>query len=124
MLAKVRSAARPAARGTVRVACVCGSCSWHVPEAWLRPSPGPDHSSREASPIQTCCCTPHMANAHTCPGQGSCDTTARWFRARFGAAMTGMRWLRLPEGVSAEDCNDRSADGVHGELARGIAVQA
>lgn len=38
--------------------------------------------------------------------------------------MTGMRWLRLPEGVSAEDCNDRSADGVHGELARGIAVQA
>lgn len=126
---------RPAWRrmeSAVRVACLCGSCSWHIPTAWLAastphlrqavgdeaassPLPGPN------ARLVSCACNAKNCMGSCCPTRGHCESYTRWLRARFGVTESQLRWLWLPEGVDARDYADGGANGV---LARGLQQQA
>eukprot|EP00429_Kryptoperidinium_foliaceum_P049433 CAMPEP_0176121960 /NCGR_PEP_ID=MMETSP0120_2-20121206/61406_1 /TAXON_ID=160619 /ORGANISM="Kryptoperidinium foliaceum, Strain CCMP 1326" /LENGTH=422 /DNA_ID=CAMNT_0017456545 /DNA_START=18 /DNA_END=1283 /DNA_ORIENTATION=- len=87
-------------QGMVRIACLCGGCSWHVTPEWLTRAP-----EEQPEPLRALAGDPYL----------------RWLRARFGVGLERLHWLELPEGVFADDCSDCTT---YGSLTRGIAVQA
>jgi len=95
-----RRGARQRCQGTVRVACICGCCSWHVPAEWI-----------EAAPEETPPALRHVAG----------EAYLRWLGARFGVGVSRIRWLLLPEAVNAQAYSDSSS---YGSLTRGISIQA
>jgi len=119
-----RRAAWARCEGTVRVACICGSCSWHIPTAWF----GTLASSAEPAPwlggrarVVSCACSQHSPEAVCCPSPGHCESYMRWLHARFGVSTRSVRWLWLPEGAGVGDHSDCEDSGV---LTRGIKAQA
>jgi len=121
--------------GTARVACLCGSCSWHIPTAWLAAAPAAqalssdgDLSSGSGSVwpgqharVVACTCSAQSLAARRCPNRGNCESYLRWLRARFGVAAQSVWWLWLPEGTDARGYSDGEASGV---LSRGLHLQA
>ncbi|CAE8742440.1 unnamed protein product [Polarella glacialis] len=113
----------------VRVSCLCGSCCWFVPAAWLTPPPpasGEARSGRACTVEKvSCCCTFASISSGTqasrCPTPGCCESYTRWLTARCGISIPSLRWLWLPAGMTATDCNSGPGGGL---LARGIAAQA
>jgi len=109
-----RSCAWRQCQSAVRVSCLCGSCSWHIPHAWLAKSNG-------TSPgVMTCTCSPQSPDSSHCPNRGHCQSYLRWLRARFGIEASSMRFLWLPRG-EAESFGDNDSSG---SLTRGIPTQA
>lgn len=110
--------------GMVRISCMCGSCSWHVPSSWLAeaalmPSVASEHGSRRDPHVRavSCSCNARSQAASSCPSRGSCESYICWLQARFGVTIPSVHWLWLPEGIGAEDCSD----GPHsGALSRGL----
>lgn len=113
----------------VRVACLCGSCCWFVPAAWLQAQncdgkAAGDESCRKSTFAEklSCACSHASGGGDSrCPNRGGCESYIRWLQARCGVSISSVRWLYLPKGVSAADCNSGPGGGV---IARGLAEQA
>lgn len=112
---------------TVRIACICGSCSWYIPFAWLPPSykdPSrssssvPKSSGRQQASLAECSCTQHSPTADECPNKGHCHNYLEWFRGKFGIDLKQIRWLWLPPSAGDE------CDGRRFEPTRGLHVCA
>mmetsp|Transcript_13390 Transcript_13390/g.23307 ORF Transcript_13390/g.23307 Transcript_13390/m.23307 type:complete len:343 (+) Transcript_13390:1-1029(+) len=124
-----RRAALRRREGTIRIACFCGSCSWHVPAKWLLEAQAAAPATPEASTVWpgpharlvSCTCNGKSSVAHRCPSHGNCESYVRWLRARFGVTSQNVRWLWLPEGVDAHNYSDDVAGSV---LTRGLKAQA
>lgn len=124
-----RRAALRRREGTIRIACFCGSCSWHIPAKWLseaRAAPQTTHEPSTAWPgpharLVSCSCNAKSSSASRCPSHGNCESYVRWLRARFGVTSQTVRWLWLPEGVDAYSYSDGTSSGV---LTRGLKAQA
>lgn len=118
-------------RGRVRVACLCGSCSWRLPASWLASLPSAPPPSPGVGPAAfpgphacatSCACSPQsLATSRRCPNRGNCESNIRWLKARFGMSVPALQWLWLPQGVSATDYSD---NGTYGTLSCGLEAQA
>merc|ERR1719263_395595 len=126
-----RSVAWRDREGAVRVACLCGSCSWHIPRAWLAQQeerlasrieqqkdrkPAPDEDRYKV----TCSCSAQSPASRHCPNRGNCESNLRWLRARFGVCAQHMSFLWMPQSDAA-DFSDNDSNGV---LTRGIQFMA
>lgn len=96
-----RKAVRLRCQNTVRIACICGCCSWHIPAELL----GRPQEEDTLVVLQGVAGEPYI----------------RWLGARFGVAISRVRWLVLPQGVDAQTYSDNSS---YGSLTRGISAQA
>eukprot|EP00930_Biecheleria_cincta_P043099 TRINITY_DN29629_c0_g2_i1.p1 TRINITY_DN29629_c0_g2~~TRINITY_DN29629_c0_g2_i1.p1 ORF type:complete len:2869 (-),score=436.17 TRINITY_DN29629_c0_g2_i1:60-7904(-) len=113
----------------VRVACLCGSCCWFVPAAWLQvPDCDGKNAENESGRRSTlaeklsCACNHASGSSDSrCPNRGGCESYMRWLQARCGINIRSVRWLYLPKGVSAGDCNSGPGGGI---VARGLAEQS
>jgi len=110
----------------IRVACLCGACSWHVPLAWLEHVPPYSDDSvafpgPRAYTVGCMCSDSQSVAARRCPSRGLCQSYTRWLQARFGVRLQSVKWLWLPEGVGIADCSDGVCGGT---LTRGLAAQA
>lgn len=121
---------------SIRVACLCGACSWHVPAAWLDLAAVEDGQASAtwpgASPcLAACRCSGRRppCEAARCPSRGTCDSYTRWFHARYGARLSCVHWLWLPAGVGAAAVSDTApradeAAEAPGEVTRGAVACA
>lgn len=119
--ASTRRAAWVQSEGAVRIACICGCCSWHVPVRWLQDQKGDARDSGCGARVTTCMCSPGSPSASGCPNNGACEPCIRWLHARFGVEIADVRWLWLPEGQRTDDCSDGPDRGT---LTSGLAAQA
>eukprot|EP00929_Paragymnodinium_shiwhaense_P079029 TRINITY_DN41056_c0_g1_i1.p1 TRINITY_DN41056_c0_g1~~TRINITY_DN41056_c0_g1_i1.p1 ORF type:complete len:3335 (+),score=785.03 TRINITY_DN41056_c0_g1_i1:162-10166(+) len=136
----------------VRIACLCGACSWHVPYAWLEmagtktsrglrvgdssiaPLPGPLagvslNSGAGAYVVECSCSSSSSSNSGSgsssnsrCPCPGNCQSYARWMTARLGLRAHNVHWLWLPEGVKSIDFADGPEKAI--AVTRGLAAAA
>lgn len=120
-----RSSAWRRCEGMVRIACLCGSCSWHLPTSWLADAAlAPPASISDAAwqdpqiRAVSCSCNARSPSA-LCPSRGCCESYICWLQARFGVSVPAIQWLWLPEG--SEDYSDGRTRGV---LSKGLAAQA
>lgn len=119
--ASARRAAWVESEGAVRIACICGCCSWHVPVRWLQDQKGDSRHSGSSAQVTSCTCSPGSPSSSGCPNNGACEPYIRWLHARFGVGITDVRWLWLPEGQWIDDCSDNPDRGT---LTSGLATQA
>jgi hypothetical protein len=104
-------------KGAVRIACLCGSCSWHIPLSRLTIC---DAASSRSSRVVACTRNAQSADLGRCPNGGDCESYLRWLRARFGIDANCMRFLLLTPGEAAEFADNDSK----GSLIRGVHIQA
>jgi serine/threonine protein kinase len=105
-----RAAAWHYREGSVRVACLCGSVSWHIPLHVLAKQEEQRTEQQRAKKL-----LPFDEDRVT-----NCESYLRWLRARFGVSTPSMRYLWLPQSA----VYDYSDDASRGVLTRGIEAKA
>eukprot|EP00931_Biecheleriopsis_adriatica_P056609 TRINITY_DN33547_c0_g1_i2.p1 TRINITY_DN33547_c0_g1~~TRINITY_DN33547_c0_g1_i2.p1 ORF type:complete len:961 (-),score=175.95 TRINITY_DN33547_c0_g1_i2:103-2985(-) len=110
-----RIAAWARGQSSVRVACLCGACCWHVPRAWLDPAAearGGRNSHLVAEKVSCSCNSAVTCAAGRCPNRGSCESYKNWLYHRYGFSIRSVRWLWLPPGITAGDCSAGVQGGI------------